>query len=484
MDVGVLLLVVGAILAGSVAVALGAARIGVPSLVAFLGLGMLLGSEGPGGISFNNAELARNVGVVGLAAIIYEGGLSTSWRRLRQVAGRAGLLATVGVAATALLVAPAAHLLFGLPWLQSVLLGAVVSSTDAAAVFATLRYTAIRRNVARTLEAETGLNDPVAIALTLGLISWIQHPRGGFGRLVLELIRQLGLGLVVGLTLAVLAARLFARLPDSIGAFAPVLSVAVAALAFGCADVTGGSGFLAVYLVGLAIGSTPSRYRRQIVTFHQGLAFLAQVTLFVVLGLLVFPHDLAPVAAAGLALAILLVAVIRPLAVLISTALSACSARERFLLGWAGLRGAAPIVLATFALSAGLHKAETVFNAVFFVVVISTLLQGTTLEWLAGRLHLVDARPARTTAPLEVDALGPLELVEFDVTAAHAIAGASVSELGLPHNTLIAVITRGADTIPPRGSTLLQPGDRLYILNPRRQHLDLMDVFARWRQRV
>lgn len=483
-EAGILLLVVGAILAGSVIVALGAARVGVPSLVAFLGLGMLLGSEGPGGIDFNNADLARTVGVVGLASIIYEGGLSTSWRRLRHVAVPATLLATVGVAATALLTAPAAHLLFGLPWLQSVLLGAVVASTDAAAVFATLRHTAVRRHLARTLEVESGLNDPVAIALTLGLISWVQHPRGGFARLVLEVLRQLGLGLVIGLLLAIVAAWVFSRLPHSIGAFAPVASVAAAGLAFGTADVLGGSGFLAVYLAGLAIGSTPSRYRREIVTFHQGLAFLAQVTLFVVLGLLVFPHDLGEVAAAGLAIAVLLVVVFRPVAVFLSTALSPFTARERFLLGWAGLRGAGPIVLATFALSAGMEKAETLFNAVFFVVVISTLLQGTTLEWLARHLGLVEARPIARPSPLEVDALGPLELIEFDVTEAHSIAGAAVSELELPHNTLIAVITRGSETIPARGSTIIRPGDRLHILNPRHQHPDLVDVLSRWGHRV
>jgi cell volume regulation protein A len=258
----------------------------------------------------------------------------------------------------------------------------------------------------------------------------------------------------------------------------------MAALAFGITDVMGGSGFLAVYLVGLAVGSTPSRYRRQIVTFHEGLAFLAQVTLFVVLGLLVFPHQLASVAGAGLALAVLLVMVIRPLAVWLATALNAFTARERLLLGWAGLRGAAPIVLATFALSAKLDKATTLFNAVFFVVVVSTLLQGTTLERLARRLQLVDPRPRVTVPPLEVDALGPLELVEFDVATDHAIAGASVRELGLPPHALVAVISRGADTIAPRGSTLVSPGDRLHILNPRRRHPELEDALTRWRQRV
>ena len=459
-----MLLVVGAILAGSILVALGAARVGVPSLVAFLALGMLLGSDGPGGIEFDDAELARTVGVAGLAAILYEGGLSTSWRRLRRVAVPATLLATVGVVASTVLTGVAAYYLFDLSWLESVLLGAVVASTDAAAVFATLRFTHIRRRLARTLEAETGLNDPVAIALTIGLIAWIEDPDLAFPDLVVSVLEQLGIGLVIGVGLAGLALWVFARLPHSIGSFAPVASVAAGALSFGVADVAGGSGFLAVYLVGLAVGSTPSRHRSQLVAFHEGLAFLAQVTMFVVLGLLVFPKDLPDVALAGLALAVLLMVVIRPIAVWLSTALSSFTARERMLLGWAGLRGAVPIVLATFVLSSDVEHAETIFNAVFFVVVVSALVQGTTLEWVAERLGLVDPRPAVTAAPLEVDALGSLELVEFDVAGDHAIAGAAVRELGLPRSALIALVARGGDTIPPRGSTVVEPGDRLFVL--------------------
>ena len=479
-----MLLVVGAILAGSTLVALGAARVGVPSLVAFLALGMLLGSDGPGGIEFDDAELARTVGVVGLAAILFEGGLSTSWRRLRRVAVPATLLATVGVVASTLLTGFAAYYLFDLSWLEAVLLGAVVASTDAAAVFATLRFTHIRRRLARTLEAETGLNDPVAIALTIGLIAWIEEPDFEFPDLVVSVAQQLGIGLVIGVALAVAALWVFARLPHSIGSFAPVASVASGALSFGVADVAGGSGFLAVYLVGLAVGSTPSRHRRQLVAFHEGLAFLAQVTMFVVLGLLVFPKDLPEVALAGLALAVLLMVAIRPAAVWLSTALSSFSARERMLLGWAGLRGAVPIVLATFVLSSDVEHAETMFNAVFFVVAVSALVQGTTLEWVAERLGLVDPRPEMTTAPLEVDALGSLELVEFDVAGDHAIAGAAVRELGLPRSALIALVARGGETIPPRGSTVLESGDRLFVLAPRTNRPELEDVFSRWRQRV
>jgi potassium/hydrogen antiporter len=485
-DEGLILLLVGAVLAASIVVALGASRTGVPSLVAFLALGMLLGSEGLGGIEFDDAELARTVGVIGLAAILFEGGLSTSWRRLRQVAVPAALLSTVGVAVTTLVTGAAAYFLFDLTWLEAVLLGAVVSSTDAAAVFATLRYTNIRRRLARTLEAETGGNDPMAIALTIGLIEWIQEPTFAFPELVLLVVRELGIGLVVGVGLGAFAMWAFARLPHSIGAFAPVASVAAGALSFGVADVIGGSGFLAVYLVGLAVGSTPSRYRRGLVAFHEGLAFLAQVAMFIVLGLLVFPSDLPAVALPGLALAALLVLVARPAAVWVSTALHDFTPRERALLGWAGLRGAVPIVLATFVLSSELDRvtADTIFNAVFFVVVVSTLVQGTTLERVAQRLGLVSPGPAIVSAPLEVDALGSLELVEFAVANDHAIAGAAVRELGLPRSALIAVVARHGETIPPRGSTIIEPGDRLFVLAPRTIRADLEDVFARWRRRV
>ena len=484
MDVGLILLLVGAILAASIVVALGASRTGVPALAAFLALGMVLGSDGLGGIEFDDAELARTVGVIGLAAILFEGGLSTSWRRLRQVAVPAALLSTVGVVVTTVLTGLAAHELFDLSWLEAFLLGAVVSSTDAAAVFATLRYTHISRRLARTLEAETGGNDPMAIALTVGLIEWIEHRDFGFLDLMLLVVRVMGLGLLVGVVLGAAAMWTFARLPESIGAFAPVASVAAAALSFGIADVIGGSGFLAVYLVGLAVGSTPSRYRRQLVSFHEGLAFLAQVTMFVVLGLLVFPRQLPAVAVSGLVLAALLVFLVRPAAVWMSTAFSNFTWRERALLGWAGLRGAVPIVLGTFVLSSTIASSETIFNAVFFVVVVSALVQGTTLERVAARLRLVTPAPAVAAAPLEVDHTVPLELVEFAVGGDDAIAGAAVRELGLPRSALIAVISRDGDSIPPRGNTVVAPGDHLFVLVPTKVRADLEDVFTRWRRRV
>jgi cell volume regulation protein A len=484
-DEGLLLLLVGAILAASIVVALGAARTGLPVLVAFLGLGMVLGSDGLGGIEFDDAKLAREVGTVGLGLILYEGGLQTSWRRLREVAVPAALLSTVGVFVTALVTSLAAHALFDLSWLEAILLGAVVSSTDAAAVFATLRFTHIRRRLARTLEAESGGNDPMAIALTLGLIAWIERPHShGLDDLVVLIVRQLGLGLLIGAVLGAIATWVFARIPQSIGAFAPVASIAVAALSFGAADVIGGSGFLAVYLVGLAVGSTPSRYRRQLVAFHEGIAFVAQVALFVVLGLLVFPRELPHVALPGLALAFLLMLVARPAAVWVSTAVSEFTHRDRVLLGWAGLRGAAPIVVATFVLSSRVPHREAIFNAVFFVVVVSAIVQGSTLEWVARRLGLISPAPPVHEPPLEVGPLSKLDLVDFAVASDHAVNGSAVRELGLPRDALIAVISRDAETVPPRGSTVVRTGDRLFVLVPHNQRADLEDVFSRWRRRV
>ena len=312
----------------------------------------------------------------------------------------AALLSTVGVVVSALLTGVAAYALFDLSWLESVLLGAVVASTDAAAVFATLRFTHIRRTLARTLEAESGGNDPMAIALTLGLIAWIEQPDSyGIDDLALLVVQQIGLGLLVGVALGAAAIWVFARLPHSIGAFAPVASVAAGALSFGAADVIGGSGFLAVYLVGLAVGSTPSRYRRQLVALPRRARVPRAGRDLHRARPARLPERAAGRGAAGPRARVAADArdpAGRGLGVDGASATS--RHRERLLLGWAGLRGAVPIVLATFVLSSDVPHADTIFNAVFFVVVVSTIVQGTTLEWVAGRLGLLSPAPPRPRA--------------------------------------------------------------------------------------
>lgn len=359
-------LLAGGVLLLGVVAAIVARGLSVPVLVLFLGLGMLLGSEGLGGIAFDDASLARTVGVVGLLAILFEGGLASEWRDVRPVLLPAFLLSTAGVVVTAVIAGLAARALFHVSWPGAMLIGAVVGSTDAAAVFATLRFTNLQRRTASLLAVESGGNDPMAVALTLGLIEWLTRPAYGVGDIALLLLRQLGLGLAIGVGLGLVASRALPLLPLELAPFAPVASAGAAALAYGAAQAAGASGFLAVYIVAIWIGSTPMALRRSIVTFHEGLAFVAQVTLFVVLGLLVFPSRLGPVAGAAIALTAVLTFVARPVAVFVSTLFQGFGWRERAFLSWAGLRGAVPIVLATFALSRGIGESDTIFNAVFF----------------------------------------------------------------------------------------------------------------------
>lgn len=384
------LLLGGAILALAAAAALTSRWLRLPALITFLGLGMLLGSDGIDAVTLHDPDLARTIGTLGLIAILFEGGLATKWADIRPIIAPTCLLGTAGVAITAAITGLAALVLFNLSIVNAFLLGAVVSSTDAAAVFAALRTTRLRRRVATLLSAESGVNDPMAVALTLGLISWAAKPEYGAADLALLLVRQFGLGLVIGVAVGYLVTRLAPRLPQDLAAFAPIVSVATAALAYGLADRVGGSGFLSVYLVALALGNTPMPLQSVILAFHEGLAFIAEAVLFIVLGLLVLPSSLGSVAAAALALAGILVCFARPLAVVTCLVGHGFDRRERALVAWAGLRGAVPIVLATFVLSEHLNASTSIFNAVFFVVIVSALLHGLTLGPLARKLRLTE----------------------------------------------------------------------------------------------
>jgi cell volume regulation protein A len=476
------ILVAGVILFLAVFSAVGTMRLRLPLLLGFLGLGMLLGSEGVGGIYFDDAELARSIGILGLIAILFEGGLTTDWRDIRPVLRPALLLGTVGVFVTAAVTAVAAHLFFDLSWTESFLLGGIVGSTDAAAVFATLRFTTLRRRLATLLSTESGLNDPMAVALTLGFVAWLTQPSYGVVDVAVLLVRQLGLGLVIGVALGLVARYLMLRLPPEFGAFAPVASVAAAALSYGVADLVHGSGFLSVYIVALMIGNTPMALRRTIVGFHEGLAFIAQVVLFVVLGLLVFPSQLGPVALASLGVTAVLIFLARPLAVLLSSWGAGFDRREKLFLSWAGLRGAVPIVLATFALSAGVGASNTIFNAVFFVVIVSTLAQGTTIEPLARRLRLAGEPRPYYAPPVEVGAIRALggEILEHEVAEGDAVVGAFVRDVGLPRNTILMLIVRDGAGIPPRGSTTIEAGDKLYVLGEAAARGEVEDLLVRW----
>ena len=478
------ILLAGAVLLLAVVAAVATQRLRLPLLITFLGLGMLLGSEGLGGIDFSDAELARWIGIAGLVLILFEGGLTTRWGDLRPVLGPTLVLSTVGVAVTAAVAGVAAYFLFDLRFRNALLLGAIVGPTDAAAVFATLRGTMLRRRLASLLTAESGANDPAAVALTLGLIAWVETAGYGADDLVLLLVRELGLGLAIGLALGV-AVRYLPRLPGELASFAPVASLGIAAVAYGIPASLHASGFLSVYIVGLFFGNTPTPLRQTIVSFHEGLAYLSQVVLFIVLGLLVFPSRLGPVAWSAVGLTAVLILVARPLAVAVAVSPFRYSWREQMFVSWAGLRGAVPIVLATFALSAGVAGSDTIFNAVFFVVLVSTLLQTVTLDPLARRLGVAgEARPSYHP-PVEVGAVQALggDLLEYDVEQSDGVVGARIAELALPESALVMLIVRDGQAIPPRGSTPLEPGDRVYVLARAEARRDVEAVIEEWQGR-
>jgi cell volume regulation protein A len=377
----------------------------------------------------------------------------------------------------------AASWLFDLSVLEGLLLGSIMAATDAAAVFAELRGTPLRPRLARLLEGEAGSNDPVAILLVLGFIEWIGQPDYGLGDMALLFARQVMIGAAAGLVLGWLALRAFRGADLPTPGLYPVASLTVAALAFGAADVLGGSGFLAVYLAGLALGSAAIPAKRTITAFHDGLAWVAQLAMFLTLGLLVFPSQLGAVALEGLLLALVLALVARPLASLAATAFVRFSGAERLLLGWAGLRGAVPVVLATFPVIAEVPGSLEFFNIVFFAVVVSTLAQAPTIEPLARRLRLTTAGPAMSEPIVEVATIRRLgaEVVEYPVGADHAIVGAHVRDLGLPRDAVVNAIVRGEEVIPPRGSTRLRAGDRMHILVRHESAREVNALMDQWR---
>jgi cell volume regulation protein A len=389
--VGQAALATGAMLAAGIAATLVAGRLRLPGLVLFLGLGMLVGSDGLGWVDFDNYRLARNIGIVALALILFEGGLTAGFSAIRPVLWPAMSLALVGTLVTAALAGLAAKALLGYGTLESLLVGSILAGTDGAAVFALLRGSTLRQRLARTLEGESGLNDPVAVLLVVALIDAINQRHYGLGDAIWLFIRQLGIGLVVGLAVGRLAVIAFERVPFATSGLYPVASVTVAALAFGLADTLHGSGFLAVYLAGLALGDQRSPAQRTVVAFHEGVAAVAQMTLFVVLGLLVFPSQLGDVALKATLLALVLAVVARPVATLLATAPFRFTLPERAVLGWAGLRGGVPVVLATFPVIEGVPQSVEFFNIVFFAVLVSTLVQGTTFEAFARKLRVTNS---------------------------------------------------------------------------------------------
>jgi potassium/hydrogen antiporter len=477
----VLILIAGVLLAAGIAGALLADQVRVPALLLFLGLGMLAGSEGIGGIDFSNYDLARTLGTIALVLILFEGGLTSGWSEVRPVLGTAASLATLGTLATALLAGVAAKVIFDLTWLEGMIVGSAIAATDSAAIFAVLRNSTLEKRLARSLEGESGMNDPVALLLVIGFIEWIQQPNYGALDMVGLIALKIAVGVVVGVIMGRVAVWVITRIELASDGLYPVATIAAAALAYGISEIAAGSGLLAVYLTALALGSARLPARRSVVSFHEGLGWVSQIGLFILLGLLVFPRDIGSVAVKGLALSAALIFVARPLATFLATAFTSFNVREKVMLGWAGLRGATPIWLATFPVVAGVRSGEEEFAIVFFVVVTSTLVQGASFEPLAKRLRLTTDEPALPRRLLESGRIRELggDVVAFRLPEGAAAIGHRVRELELPREALVNVIVREGKAIPPRGSTELRAGDELHILVAG----DLRDVVERQTER-
>jgi cell volume regulation protein A len=445
-------------------------RLGIPVNLLFLAIGMLAGSDGPGGIWFDRFDVSYLLGTAALSIILFAGGLNTSLPDFRRVLPQAGLLATVGVIGIAALTAVGGHAL-GMQWPEALLVGAIVSSTDAAAVLAVLDGVPLRRRVALTLEAESGLNDPVAVILTLAAtanltgvepLSWHALPR---------MAMQLVVGSVCGAAIGAGGRWTLRRVRLSTPALFPIITLAIALLAFGVPAALGGSGFLAVYVTGILIGNGAIPYQNNLTRFHDSLAWLAQIAMFLILGLLVFPRQLLRVAVPGVLLAIYLAVVARPVVVIACLLPFGYTWREIACIAWLGLRGAVPIVLATvpvllseIPMHAG-HPMLDEFHLVFFIVVIGSIIPGMTVRWVPRWLGLEERLPPEPVAVVDITSSLPLRDAQltFFIGPDSPVVGQTVQDLALPGDAALMLIVRRDELIAPRGHTALQAGDHAFV---------------------
>lgn len=468
-----IILICGAFLLMGVIMTKVSARAGVPSLVLFMIIGMILGSDISGLIYFSNAEVAQLVGVVALIIILFEGGLQTQWKNIRPVLGGSLVLATLGVLITTAVVAVAAYFVLGITVLEALLLGSIVGSTDAAAVFSVLAGQNIKGRISSTLEAESGTNDPMAMFLTIAFIQLILTPESSVFTMLGSFVLQMGVGAILGVVLGLVASWTINRIKLNASGLYAVLSVGFAIFIYSFTAILGGSGLLAVYLAALVIGTRDLTHSYSIISFNEGLAWLMQILMFVILGLLVFPSQLAEwdLIWKGLVLSLVLIFIARPIAVFASTIFFDYSLNEKLFMSWAGLRGAVPIVLATFPMLAGLENSFLFFNVVFFIVLTSALLQGSTIPFFANKLKLNGRPSPKRIHSLELVSMDKAnaEMLEVELTSKSPFAGQLVQTIGLPKQTLISAIIRSGRLVMPTGTTKLKVGDVLYVLTEKKQ---------------
>ncbi len=442
--------------------------LGLPTLVLFLALGMLAGSEGIGGIYFDDALLAQSIGIIALVFILFSGGLDTSIQDVKPVMLQAISLATIGVLISAIIVGVAASYFLEIDWKYGLLLGSIVSSTDAAAVFNILRSknVSLKKNLKPLLELESGSNDPMAIFLTIGFIQLIMEPTSDFFSLVLLFIKQFGIGGLVGIAMGQVITYLINKIQFDYEGIYPVLFLAFAGMVFSLTNLIGGSGFLAVYLAGLIIGNKEFLHKKSLKRFFDGMAWLSQIVMFFTLGLLIFPSKLLGIALAGLVLSAVLMFIARPISVFFGMLFTKIELKEKVFISWVGLRGAVPVILATFPLLAGVQYADLIFSIVFFIVLTSAVIQGGSLPFVAKLLKVDAPFPKKLYSPIEFESKpgDTNDLYDFMISDNSPLVGKSIVELGLPKESLIVMINRNEQYVVPAGGTLIEQGDILLVL--------------------
>ncbi|GEL78105.1 potassium/proton antiporter [Tenuibacillus multivorans] len=458
-------------------------RIGLPSLVLFILFGMLIGSDGLGFIYFDDAEMAQAIGILALIIILFEGGLETKWQTVRSVALPSLLLATVGVLITSIITGIAVHYILDVEWYEGLLFGAIVGSTDAAAVFAALKERNIKAKIGATLEAESGTNDPMAVFLTLIFIELILQPDTSFWMMLPSFFWQMGIGLILGLGIGKLATIAINRINLESSGLYPIFTLSFGLITYSVASFIDASGFLAVYVAALVIGNSELTYRYSISQFNEGFAWIAQILMFVILGLLAFPEHVFSinVMTQGLFISIVLIFVARPIAVFLSLIKMNYSIKEKIFISWAGLRGAVPIVLATFPIVSGLEGAVLFFNLIFFVVLTSALVQGSSISNVAAKLGLIG--PVKDTPHHSIElisiAKANAEMVQFQANRENAVVGQTLKDIEFPKHVTISAIVRGDRLITPYGDTEIKAGDFLYILVSRKYKEELRKMLNR-----
>ncbi|WP_408008733.1 potassium/proton antiporter [Pseudalkalibacillus sp. A8] len=471
------ILVVSILLLIGVVTAKFSSRLGLPSLVFFILVGMVVSQY----VYYDDAMLTQLIGTLALIIILFEGGLQTEWANIRKVYKPSLSLATFGVLITAAVTGTAAKYILDVTWFEGFLFGAIVGSTDAAAVFASLGGRDIKRTLTSTLEAESGTNDPMAIFLTVAFLELIQNPETNTAMLILNFFWQMGIGLLIGLLLGKTATWLINNINlDSSGLY-PVLSIALAIFTFGITTIFQASGFLAVYTMAVFLGNHDMIYRHSIVRFNEGFAWMMQILMFILLGMLIFPNQLLQVVWQGILLSFILMIIARPVGVFISLVFAKFNVKEKLFISWAGLKGAVPIVLATYPLVTDVENSGLIFNVVFFVVLTSALIQGATILPLAKYFKFSKGAKAEVPHSLELVSIGKTknEMMEIEIEEGVAILGEEIKDLSLPENTLITAVIRGDSLITPTGNTTLEPRDTLYILVHRSKRKEVKKIIRK-----